>query len=203
MIMELCWSSTMLVMDDPESLECFISWGELYLPLLNPSECLPIKSQRSLQMEEPDVHEVVWSSAEQIIQNTKGDVLLIFDCCHAAELEKSNRGFKRRAFEYLAATSAKSTTRKPGPQSFTSALIWSLKHFAKEGKSFSTTDLINTITTKAPNFPENQEPRLSERHGTCLRRIVLAPLTKTGKEKALSTGAGNEEENVIDNENEN
>ncbi|KAL2064192.1 hypothetical protein VTL71DRAFT_4686 [Oculimacula yallundae] len=128
----------------------------------------------------PDVnnklHEIVWDSAEHIIRATLSDVLVIFDCCHAGQLEKNTRsGYRRRAFEFLAATSAKSTTRKPGPNSFTTALIWALKALSEgENKSFSTQELLTNILN-APNFPVDQSPRLSEREPPCLRRIVLAP----------------------------
>lgn len=82
---------------------------------------------RSLVAEDSyELHEIVWNSAEHNIRATRSDVLFIFDCCYAGELEKNVRsGFARQAFDYLAATSDKSTTRKPGKHSFTTALIWS------------------------------------------------------------------------------
>jgi hypothetical protein len=140
---------------------------------------LMLNSNRSLVTEDSsELHEIVWNSAENNIKQTKSDVLVIFDCCHAGELEKNIRsGFKRGAFEYLAATSANSTTRKPGKHSFTTALIWALKALVATEKSFSTQDLLTNILCKAPDFPEEQSPRLSERGSSCLRRIVLAPLS--------------------------
>jgi hypothetical protein len=129
--------------------------------------------------ESSELHEIVWNSAENNIKQTKSDVLVIFDCCHAGELEKNIRsGFKRRAFEYLAATSANSTTRKPGKHSFTTALIWALKDLVTTAKSFTTQELLTSILHKAPDFPQEQSPRLSERGSSCLRRIVLAPLSE-------------------------
>lgn len=114
-------------------------------------------------------------------------MLVIFDCCHAGELERNVRSaFTRRAFEFLAATSAKSTTRKPGPHSFTSALIWSLSHLVeKEKEGFSTQELLRTIQHEAPDFPEHQSPRLSERRPASLRKILLAPLTRESVKKAM------------------
>ena len=194
----------MLAMVVQASLEFSTSQGECAYQMFSSTISLLLSSQRSLHTEEKDVHEVIWSSAEQNIKDTRGDVLLIFDCCHAAELEKSNRGFKRRAFEYLAATSAKSTTRAPGKHSFTSALIWSLEKLAAKGEGFTTSKLICTISNDAPDFPKDQEPRLSERHGTCLRRIVLAPLTgnETG-ETCLASGEKIDDTNCVDVENAN
>lgn len=130
--------------------------------------------------EDDELHEIVWSSAEHNIQNTQSDVLVIFDCCNAGEMDRGVRGldFTRRAFEYMAATSQRSTTRKPGPQSFTAALIWALKGMvlSKPGKRFSTQELIRKIS-QAPNFPRAQAPRLTERGPIgSLRKIVLVPL---------------------------
>ncbi|KAK8127031.1 uncharacterized protein PG998_002790 [Apiospora kogelbergensis] len=107
-----------------------------------------------------ELHEIVWESAESNIRETKADVLVIFDCCHAGELERNVRGhWQHRAFEYLAATSAKSTTRKPGPRSFTRALIWSLDHLVKTRAHFSTTELLRTIHNDAPRFPRKHEAK--------------------------------------------
>ncbi|KAM3066683.1 hypothetical protein ACMFMG_002393 [Clarireedia jacksonii] len=130
--------------------------------------------------ENKDLHEIVWNSAEHNIQDTQGDVLVIFDCCNAGEMDRNVRGsaFTRRAFEYMAATSHNSTTKKPGLHSFTAALIWALKEMVrcKPGKKFSTQELLLKIFN-APNFPKDQSPRLSERCSTgCLRKIVLAPM---------------------------
>ncbi|KAF7898925.1 uncharacterized protein EAF01_008138 [Botrytis porri] len=135
--------------------------------------------------EENELHEIVWSSAEHNIQNTQSDVLVIFDCCNAGEMDRSVRGsdFTRRAFEYMAATSQNSTTRKPGPKSFTAALIWALKELVrfKPGKRFSTQELIRKIY-RAPNFPDTQAPRLTERGPIgSLRKIVLVPLNQQSK----------------------
>lgn len=129
-----------------------------------------------------DLHEIVWNSAENNIKKTSADVLVIFDCCHAGLLELGVRGY--RAFEYLAATSANSTTRKPGPQSFTSALIWSLDNLLKRHAPFSTQELLRTINVEAPDFPEDQCPRLAEGPHPTERKIMLAPLTKESIEQA-------------------
>ena len=82
-----------------------------------------------------------------------------------------------RKFEYLAATS-KETTKRPGPHSFTSALLHSLADLAEKRKRFTSSELVNAIR-EAPNFPKGQVPTLSERGGANSReRIMLAPLPK-------------------------
>jgi hypothetical protein len=148
---------------------------------------------------DPGLHEVIWTSAEYNIKETTADVLVIFDCCHAGELERSVRSpFSRRAFEYLAATSAKSTTRKPGKESFTTALIWSLEQLAANHESgFSTQELLRTISHIAPDFPKDQIPRLSERFPTCLRKIVLAPLNSEANKKAMENSDAENEEDML------
>jgi hypothetical protein len=151
--------------------------------------------KRSLVPEDSsELHEIVWSSAEHNIRATKSDVLVIFDCCYAGELERNVRSnLSRRAFEYLAATSAKSTTRKPGPRSFTTALIWALNDLVAAEKRFTTQELLRKILN-APNFPEDQSPRLSERGPACLRRIVLAPLNDDADSNVSDANPQDEEE---------
>ncbi|KAF8849841.1 hypothetical protein BDZ45DRAFT_697220 [Acephala macrosclerotiorum] len=157
---------------------------------------LRLAGKRSLVKPTSELHEIVWGSAEHNIKATRSDVLVIFDCCHAGELEKSIRSTgTHRAFEYLAATSANSTTMKPGPRSFTTALIWAVKSLVKSRKkSFSTQQLLSTIF-HAPEFPKSQSPRLSERGSACLRRIVLAPLSEDASEQAENDAQ--EEEEII------
>lgn len=112
------------------------------------------------------------------MQETRADVFLIFDCCYAGNASRST-GFTTRSFEFLAATSAGDTTRGPGPESFTSGLIWALRQYAKEGRRFTTSELTNKIK-KSPGFPEKQVPTLCERNAASIERIILAPLSEDG-----------------------
>jgi hypothetical protein len=64
---------------------------------------------------------------------------------------------------------------RPGKESFTSALIWSLTALVKRG-DFSTQELLRTIQNEAPNFPKDQFPKLSERQPSSYRKIMLSPL---------------------------
>lgn len=118
---------------------------------------------------------MVWNLAEAALQQTKADVFEIFDCCYAGDLGRG-RGFGSRCFEFLGATSSGATTRCPGPNSFTSGLIWALEVLAKEHERFTTATLANKIR-QAPKFPKKQVPTLQERNDlSSLRRIVVAPL---------------------------
>ncbi|KAL8720869.1 MAG: hypothetical protein Q9225_002348 [Loekoesia sp. 1 TL-2023] len=134
---------------------------------------LELSSKRAPTVDRLDT--VVWNLAEAALQQTKADVFEIFDCCYAGDLGRG-RGFGSRCFEFLGATSSGATTRCPGPNSFTSGLIWALEALAKENERFTTTTLANKIR-QAPNFPKKQVPILQERNdGSSLRRIVIAPL---------------------------
>lgn len=120
----------------------------------------------------------MWNYAEAALQQTKADILEIFDCCYAGDLARGScgRGFGTRCFEFLGATSSGATTRAPGPSSFSSGLIWALSALAKESDRFTTNKLVNKIR-EAPNFPKKQVPVLTERNDlSSLHRIVIAPL---------------------------
>lgn len=118
-----------------------------------------------------------------IIKRTKGDVLVIFDCCHAGVLAKGTRSVSDRSFEFLAACGSNEVTAMPGDTSFTSALIWSLKLLAKK-PSFTTHQLLRKINEDAPGFPRHQHALIMERgedETSCVRKLVLAPLPKPGE----------------------
>ena len=126
-----------------------------------------------------EVEHVKWHLAEASLQETRSDVFLIFDCCYAGDAGRAS-SLSTRAFEFLAATSAGSTTKSPGPKSFTSALIWALNKLNQERRRFTTSKLTNTIK-QCPDFPQDQVPVLSEQHNVaCMERIILTPLSEDG-----------------------
>lgn len=88
-----------------------------------------------------------------------------------------------RLFEYLAATKDSDTTEIPGDRSFTMALIFALKALVKEKPEgrFTTVELLDKIRKKAPRFPKDQCPVLSDREKDIpAGRIMLYPLRKAG-----------------------
>jgi hypothetical protein len=126
----------------------------------------------------------VWDEAEMIIKRTQGDVLVIFDCCHAGVLAKKTRSISDRNFEFLAACGSDGVTEMPGDNSFTSALIWALKVLVKSKSPFSTQQLLRKINKEAPKFPQHQLALIEERgedETSCYRKLVLAPLPKQGE----------------------
>ena len=90
---------------------------------------------------------------------------------------------EHRLFEFLAACGPTASTRPPGKDSFTSALIYALDKLVEEqpGGRFSTIDLLRVIQSDAPHFPKDQEAMISDRlKNTPGGRIVLHPLQKEG-----------------------
>ena len=107
------------------------------------------------------------------------------DCCHAGKLLKVRQKiFSDRIFEFLGAAGPNETTCLPGPESFTSALIWALEELAKEKEPFITSELLAKIIA-APKFPrEKQLPCLSELGIHCPRRLILEPVTTESVSRA-------------------
>jgi hypothetical protein len=137
------------------------------------------------------LNQIVWHRAENLIKDSLGDVLIIFDCCAAGNLTRDIRARSRwpqRAFEFLGATIAEETTPEPGPNSFTAGLIWALEKLANE-RGFTPSELLQEIT-QAPGFPCNQYPVHHDRDKPSLRKIVISPLLQDRscqKENAAKT----------------
>jgi len=119
----------------------------------------------------PDGTYVMWEKVEQTLSEFHTDVLVIFDCCDAGYL--SNRG-TAHAFEYLAACGDKKQTKVPGPNSFTTALIWALREL-KTATSFTTQALKDKIKAY-PELPDKQEPLVFTRPENTAGPISIAPL---------------------------
>ena len=126
---------------------------------------------------------VTWNSAENILSDTYADVLQIFDCCSAGSL--GDRG-ESRAFEYLAACGANQTTRRPGPDSFTRALIWALKTLSAEGAGFFTTSHLSRKILEAPEFPKDQKP-IFQRPGLTRSELVMLGPLRLGEEPSSAS----------------
>ena len=86
-----------------------------------------------------------------------------------------------RKFECLAACKSNGTTPRSGPNSFTTALMHALKNLIAKNDRFTTVELRNEIM-KAPDFPRDQVPQLSEREkdgpASQVGRIMLHPLSE-------------------------
>jgi hypothetical protein len=129
---------------------------------------------------------LAWHNTEHILRDATGDILLIFDCCYAGHLvPQEKRGYwAARSFEFLAACGSNVETNMPGPNSFTTALIWALTDLVTGRPNrprFTTLELQTKIMNEAPFFPRDQYVPVYERDEPCDQRLVLAPLP-TGSE---------------------
>ena len=120
-----------------------------------------------------------WDTAEKtLMDDVLGDVLVIFDCCYASDIQR-NLTHGNKSYEMLAASNRNTTTPPPGPRSFTSDLMKSLKELLQERdrNPFTTYDLLTKITSKRPI---GLEPALHNRRfrvdaGLRSRHILIAP----------------------------
>lgn len=149
---------------------------------------------------------ITWNFVEGNLKTTRADVFLIFDCCYASDLGRES-ALTSRSFEYLAASES-NYTRSPGPESFTSALIWALEKLAPQSARatsyaspmFTTSKLAKTIYD-CPDFPKNQKPSLTTRDIDAWQHIILAPLPREGI-SAMSPAQHSEDEDDNDEEDE-
>lgn len=127
----------------------------------------------------------MWEAAELILHGMQGDVLVIFDCCDSGYLDGRGTVY---TFDYLAACAENKRTHLPGPNSFTSALIWALKELkpdvesdmnanSKRKQPFKIQQLRDKIREHA-FFPPDQEPRVFPRLGNVAETIWLAPVKR-------------------------
>jgi hypothetical protein len=124
-----------------------------------------------------------------LVDNSKGDILVIMDACYAGAANKLFQLEGGRTYEFLGAVAKDRLTPGPGEWSFTTALIKAMKHLLKERNNgaFTTSDLVDIIAKDRHKNP----PYEYLRHGTKFnkynfRRIALAPLMSTSEERKKS-----------------
>lgn len=145
---------------------------------------LELFGKSSPRLVQGELNKVIWNRAEDLLVDTRADVLEIFDCCYAGNLG-NDRSPPTRAFEYLAATAPGSTTKSPGPHSFTSALIWALEALVAGEGRFTTQQLVSKIKN-SPGLPAGQKPILSKRSSRVAPSyIMLEPMSKDPKRQEL------------------
>jgi hypothetical protein len=118
---------------------------------------------------------VSWDRAEKpLLDCAEADVLTLFDCCHAGQ-GASRIVNGHRIYETLSATDERGVTPTPGPESFTSALIDSLKELGDGPRTaFSTADLQESMSRK---LPSDRGPILNNRSSKpSSRHLMLEPL---------------------------
>lgn len=88
--------------------------------------------------------ELKWNGCEDILLQAVADKLFIFDCCYAASAIST--GF-RGASETICASGFDSIAPRPGPHSFTTALIFVLRQMAQYPRPFSVSVLCSAVLT--------------------------------------------------------
>ena len=117
-----------------------------------PQQCLSSKSEKQNCID--------WQRTENLVLDSGLDVLAILDCCGAGGYGTHEKPHEEtlRTYELLTAGDSLQRTLAPGPDSFTSALIWALKSLAPQ-TSFDTEELTATIS-RAPRLQKTQRPLL-------------------------------------------
>lgn len=121
-----------------------------------------------------------WTNAEKpLTEDAEGDVLFIADACFASNIIKAPQQDDSRVYELLCASALDKPTEGPGPRSFTTALISSLKKLLSESGDipFVTSQLCEAINL----HPErSQRPCGFWRYNHQYHRsIEWAPLKRT------------------------
>ncbi|KAF2675675.1 hypothetical protein K458DRAFT_397715 [Lentithecium fluviatile CBS 122367] len=137
-------------------------------------------------VEEKERNNVAWSSSEHNIKARSADVLVIFDCCSAGGFGgyATGRASRQTPFQCIAACGSFERTPKPGPTSFTSALIWALKGL-RSHHPFTSRNLLDKIK-EHEQLPKTQHPTLLRRDEYNDALVWIAPL-KLAKNESVTT----------------
>ncbi|KAF2140474.1 uncharacterized protein K452DRAFT_359549 [Aplosporella prunicola CBS 121167] len=135
---------------------------------------LTVSRDTSQPASERGYNKIAWHTVEHSLMEMEADLLLIFDCCYAGALNRESRG-PGHSFEFLGACDYNEKTQKPGPASFTSALISALQKL-KDGVGFDSAELRRTIRSMK-GFPKGkQQPVLFDRFKRNAEHVWIAPL---------------------------
>jgi hypothetical protein len=132
--------------------------------------------------------QAVWEDAEiSLIKHTKCDVLSILDCCFAGDVHKGSDVYDDRTYQLISAGGKQRITQKPGPNSFTQALIDSLTDLLKDrgDKPFTTIQLVERIKQKESR--RKNPPCLWHRLHRDDREILLGPLAENLEQNQPTT----------------
>jgi hypothetical protein len=124
--------------------------------------------------EEMKRNNIAWSGAERSIKANNADVFVIFDCCYAGGFGGYEfRAAGHTAFQCLAACGSDELTRRPGEDSFTSALIWALEELQSR-HPFTSKALLDKIR-EYDKLPKSQNPKLLRRDEHNDEIVWIAP----------------------------
>lgn len=140
-----------------------------------------------------------WLLAERDLDHAEADVLIVLDCCCAANIMKKELSDDAKAHEVLAASGRWQVAEQPGPRSFTRHFIDALKEELSKNdrQPFTTYDLNEVITRKRMHITKI-ESKIFNRHANARnkRHIGLAPLDhlrdSTSEEQGFKRRRGRE-----------
>lgn len=118
-----------------------------------------------------------WYQIQPLFGNAEGDVLFVFDCCHASLAAKDRNKGK---LELLAASPGGGTTPCPGPFSFTQHFVDELQAARKEGKGLQVVELHNLIHQKSEQTPVYFNLRSEPENSILLRPLKLGSGNDSG-----------------------
>jgi hypothetical protein len=124
--------------------------------------------------------QIDWAEVEIVLNRAEGDVLVVHDCCDAGVLfprERIPHPEARRKFQYIAACKDRQRTRTAGLGSFTSSMIWVLKH--RENSSGLTTWQSVASLSGYEHYPYETQNSFdfSGKFGLVKEDIWIAPAT--------------------------
>ena len=112
-------------------------------------------------------------------------MLAILDTCFASNVCKSSQKDNGRKYELLAASGHDKQTAGPGPNSFTTALISSLKTLLEERKDrpFTVRELCDKINLLRRGPRANNQSQVHDRFKRYIDNVTLAPLKNSLAER--------------------
>ncbi|KAF2447403.1 hypothetical protein P171DRAFT_429047 [Karstenula rhodostoma CBS 690.94] len=129
--------------------------------------------------------DVKWYKILQEFEDTTFDVLLLFDCCHAAQGGRGSESLPGRV-ELLAACGVREKTIDPGAGSFTTGLILGMKKFLEEKGRVLISELNSHLTHRKADLYVNPvyiQLRLDQTE----RSVSLVPLSYTTERESDQT----------------
>lgn len=111
---------------------------------------------------------VDWYQIQPLFGNAEGDVLFVFDCCHASLAAKERNKGK---LELLAASPAGGVTPCPGPFSFTQHFVEELQTARKQKNRLQVVELQYLIHQKSEQTPVYFNLRIEPENSILLRPL--------------------------------
>lgn len=136
-----------------------------------------------------------WKQVKHILlEEAQSDILVVLDCCFAGNAFADFQRSERRVFEIMVATAAGALTARPGPHSFTTAMMRALRKLREaSSRPISTWELSQTILKDAEGS-RFSKVELSNLHPVILGpgsgHIMLAPPEEEGDAGKIDENEG-------------